>query len=179
MNYPFLQARNYTPAARKGVDLVVLHSAETQERPGVAWSVAKWFAGETAPRASAHYVLDDTTTIQCVHEADIAWHAPGANYNGIGIEHAGRAAQSREDWSDAYSRAVLARSIDLATEICLRWGIPAVVVDVAGLQRGVRGVTTHAAVSKAFAKSTHQDPGEGFPLSWYVEQVAARIRGAA
>ena len=31
------------------------------------------------------------------------FHAPGANHNGIGLEHAGYARQSAEDWADAFS----------------------------------------------------------------------------
>jgi hypothetical protein len=46
-----------------------------------------------------------------------------------------------------------------------------VAVDVAGLLRGDRGITTHDAVSKAFKQSTHWDPGPGFPLADFANAV--------
>ena len=172
----FLQARNYTPASRTAVDLVVLHSMENAERPGSAQGVAMWFASKDAPRASAHYCVDEGEAIQCVADKDVAWHAPGANHNGIGIEHAGRASQSAADWLDSYSTAMLWRSIDLCAAICRRWHIPAALIGVEGLQAGRRGITTHALVSLAFRKSSHTDPGTGFPIAWYVGRVQARLK---
>ncbi|HKQ02662.1 MAG TPA: peptidoglycan recognition family protein [Actinomycetes bacterium] len=173
---PFIPARNYTPASRDQVALVVLHSMESQEKPGTARRVAEWFAGENAPRASAHYCVDADVVVRCVRDQDIAWHAPGANSNGIGIEHAGRAAQTRAEWSDAYSMAVLERSLRLAVALCLRWSIPPRLVTPTGLVAGEHGITTHAYVSEAFRRSSHTDPGPGFPLSWYLRRVEADLQ---
>ena len=173
-----IQAVHFTRATRTAVDLLVLHSMESQEKPGTARNVARWFADpKRAPEASAHYCVDADETFQCVLDRDIAWHAPGVNSRAIGIEHAGRAAQSADEWADEYSMATLARSIELAADVCRRWSIPARFVDTEGLKRGDRGITTHAAVSAAFRKSTHTDPGPGFPLAWYVARVAARLIG--
>lgn len=168
---PFIQAKNYTPADRTKVDLIVLHSMESQEKPGTARNVAKWFGGPIPPRASAHYCIDNAEIVRCLRDEDIGWHAPGANSNGIGIEHAGRASQTTVEWSDAYSRSMLALSVELCARLCLKWGIPAKLVTMEGLLRKERGITIHAAVSKAFKKSTHTDPGPGFPLTWYIKEV--------
>ena len=102
MAYPFIQARNSTPANRTTIDLLVIHTMEAPEKPDTAENVARWFAGSTAPQASAHYCIDDDSIVQCVHDKDVAWHAPGANHNGLGFEHAGFAAQAPKDWQDAY-----------------------------------------------------------------------------
>lgn len=174
--YPLVQARNFTPSNRKTVDWVVLHDMEHPEAPKTARNVAAWFAGPGAPQASAHYCVDDSEVVQCVLEADIAWHAPGANANGIGIEHAGYASQSEVDWRDDYSMAMLHLSTILCAQVCHRWSIPPVVVGVTGLLSRNRGITTHNAVSRAFRKSTHTDPGPSFPLQWYVDQVAGFLR---
>jgi hypothetical protein len=110
-----------------------------------------------------------------VREQHVAWAAPGANKNGIHIEHAGRAAQSAREWTDEFGTSMLYLSIELCAQICRAWSIPALFVGPAGLLHGDRGITTHAAVSVAFKRSTHTDPGVNFPSRWYVEQVATRL----
>lgn len=171
----FIQARNYTPVStNRKIDLIVLHSMEAPEKPGKAHDVCVWFAGATAPKASAHYNVDEARIWQSVRERDIAWAAPGANSNGIHIEHAGYARQVAADWDDVYSASMLDISMRLAARICRRHKIPAVVVSAAQLKAGAaRGITTHAAVTEAFRESTHTDPGVGFPLANYVSRVAA------
>lgn len=148
---------------------------ESQEKPGTARRVADWFAGPTAPQASAHYCVDVAEIVQCVRLEDVAWHAPGANANGVGIEHAGRAAQSADEWADGYSMAMLERSILLCAAICRKYGLPAQYVGVDALRLGGQGITTHHDVSLAFRKSTHTDPGPHFPLPWYVSRVAQEL----
>lgn len=168
----FIQAANYTKAGRTAVDLLVLHTMENMEKPGAARNVALWFASAEAPQASAHYCIDAGEVIQCVKDEDIAWHAPGANRNGLGLEHAGRAAQSPAEWQDPFSEAALELSANLAADLCHKWKIPAVYVPSGALLKGARGITTHMDVSRAFRKSDHWDPGIGFPIDWYVKRVA-------
>lgn len=172
---PFVKARNFTRSNRKSIDLIVLHSMESQEKPGTARRVADWFAGPTAPQASAHFNVDAKEIVQCVRVEDVAWHAPGANANGIGIEHAGRAGQTAEEWADAYSMAMLERSVLLCAALCRRYDIPPVIVTPEALRLQGQGITTHAYVSQAFKKSTHWDPGPNFPLAWYVSRVAEEL----
>ena len=169
----FKQARNYTPANRASVDLIVLHSMEAAEASTTAENVASWFAGTGAPKASAHYNVDSDSIVQSVLDKDIAWHAPGANHNGIGIEHAGYARQTAAEWDDAYSRRMLERSAKLCASLCEKFGIPVAFVDANGLRRGARGITTHHEVSKAFRKSDHYDPGASFPIERYLELIQA------
>ena len=168
-------ARHFTRGRIAPIDLVVLHSMEAAEKPGTALAVARWFAGPAAPRASAHYCIDPREVVRCVADEDTAWHAPGANHNGIGVEHAGYARQTGADWDDDASRAILALSTELVARLCRQWVIPPVLVTVDGLRRGERGITTHHAVSLAFRRSTHVDPGPGFPLEAYVARVAALV----
>lgn len=166
----FIQARNYTRVGEppRKIDLVVLHTMEYPERPESAEWCANYFAGRSAPRASAHYCVDANSTVQCVRDEDVAWAAPGANHNGIQIEHAGHAKQTAEDWSDPYSQAMLKRSALLTARLCKRHGIPVRSLQAAGLKRGLRGITTHAAVSEAFKRSNHWDPGQNFPMGKYL-----------
>lgn len=171
----FKQAKNYTKVSKRKVDLIVIHTMEAAEKPTTAEAVAAWFAGKDAPKASAHYSLDQDSIVQSVKDKDVAWAAPGANHNGLQLEHAGYAAQTGRQWEDPSSRSMLELSALLTAELCRDHGIPAEYVDAKGLQEGQRGITTHAQVSVAFRKSTHSDPGKNFPMAWYLGRVRAYL----
>jgi len=160
--YAFIESPHRTNASGRAIDLVVIHTMEIAERDGAAEACARWFAG-MASEVSAHFCVDAGTTIQCVREDDIAWHARGGNANSIGIELAGYAGQRALGWSDVYSRAVLERGARLAAEVCGRHGVPIRRLRAADLVAGRRGITGHADISAAFHKSDHWDPGPDFP----------------
>lgn len=160
--YAFIESPNRTSANGRVVTVVVIHTMEIAERDGAAEVCARWFASPVS-EVSAHYCVDAETTIQCVREDDIAWHARGGNTNSVGIELAGYAGQRSLGWDDAYSRAVLERAAGLTAEICERYAIPTRRLRAADLIAGRRGVTGHADVSTAFRRSDHWDPGPDFP----------------
>lgn len=167
---PLIRARWFTAANGRKIDLVVIHDMEAPETHEQAEIVARMFS-TTDRQASAHYCVDDNSIVRCVLDKDVAWHAPGANSNGIGIEHAGYAAQRADQWADAYSEAELVLSASLTSALCRAYGIPATYIDVAGLKAGRRGITTHNNVSLAFRKSDHTDPGPNFPMAHYLDMV--------
>ena len=109
MAYPFVESPNVTKTGGRTIDLIVIHTMEMDEKGDTAEHCALWFKNPAA-KVSAHYCVDADSIVQCVRDQDIGWHAPGANHDGIGIEHAGRAKQTGRDWSDAYSVAMLERS---------------------------------------------------------------------
>jgi hypothetical protein len=172
----FLQARNFTPVASRTITLLCLHTMEAPEKPATAKAVAQWFAGTTAPQASAHYNIDNAEIWQSVKEHDVAWAAPGANRQGIHLEHAGYARQSAMDWADTYSEAMLQRSAALTADLCTRHSLPVAFVPAADLLAGRRGITTHAEVSKAWRLSDHTDPGPNFPMAHYLNLVREAMR---
>jgi len=182
---PFLAARHYRPAGRTRVDLVVIHSAEIGESIDGAEALMRGFARQRLDAhgkeivSSAHYNVDADSVTQSVRDEDIAFHAPGANANGIGIELCGRARQTAAEWDDDFSRSVIARAANLTAALCRRWSIPATFVPADGLLRGVRGITMHSTVSDAFKKSSHRDPGPGFPLQRFLDLVATYTQGVA
>lgn len=173
----FRQAVSYTRGRTAPISLLVIHSAECAETATAAEALQGWAAGPSAPKASWHYAVDSDSTTQSVRDEDTAWHAPGVNDRAIGVELAGRASQTPAQWADAYSTAVLDRAARLFARLCNRHSIPAVYVDAAGLQRGERGITTHADVSRAFKRSTHTDPGSGFPLAAFIAMVSELLKG--
>lgn len=157
-------------------DLVVIHTMENSEAPlSRAEEVALWFGGRTAfpvPRASAHYCVDQDSIVQCVRETDVAWHADEANGRGIGVEHAGYAAQSVVDWGDRASTAILERSAGLVAKICARWVIPVVKLSPSAVKAGMRGLCGHVDVNVGYGRvGGHVDPGPNFPWDAYLTMV--------
>lgn len=172
---PLIECRNYLRRARASVDLIVLHCMEAPEASGRAESCAAWMASERAPMASAHYFVDCDSVVQGVADHFVAYAAPGANHNGVQVEHAGYARQSRGEWLDDFGQRMLALSVQLSARLCRQWKIPATFVRAQDLRLRARGITTHHEVSLAFGKSDHHDPGPGFPIDWYCERVSALL----
>lgn len=199
----FVQAPKYTrvTGTPRAIDLVVFHTAENPKKPNGAEATAAYFAslkrpwnnGAGDPDTSAHHCVDNDSMVQCVLEKDIAWAAPGANNNGIQIEHAGYARQTPDEWADTFSTAMLDISAKLVAGICQRHGIPVIWIDAEGLLAGERGITSHAEVSKACrlanerrltessyfnkknngatARTNHSDPGRGFDPVAYIALI--------
>jgi N-acetyl-anhydromuramyl-L-alanine amidase AmpD len=175
--WPFIQAKHFTLANRSAIRLIVIHSMESPEKPDTAEAVAMWFAGlrGEAPRASAHACVDSNSLVRCVPPEHVAWHAPGANRDGYGIEHAGVARQSAEQWADEYSQSMLRISAQHAAEICHLYHVPALKLSPADLIAGRHGICGHADVNAAYHLSSHYDPGPHFPWSQYIAMVRENL----
>jgi len=143
--YPFVESPNVTKRTGRAIDVVVIHTMEIAERADAASICARWFASK-ASEVSAHYCVDAGAVIQCVREKDIGWHARGGNTASIGVELAGFARQTRREWEDDYSRAVLQRAAGLVAGICRRRTIPVRWLAPADLVAGRRGLTGHVSL---------------------------------
>lgn len=165
-------ARHFTPATGRTVRLLVLHTTENPCAPGVAANVAAWFAGPSAPQASAHFIVGPDAIYQGVALEDVAWAAPGANRDGVQIEQVGRASFTAADWAGEAPQAMLERVAQLIAALCRRFELPAVALDAEAMKRGERGVTTHVEVNRAYHKSAHTDCGPAYPI----EAVLRRAR---
>lgn len=178
--YPYerIPSRHFTAVGSAGgsrkVDLVVIHDMEAPELEKTAENVARYF--QTTDRlVSSHYCIDADSIVQCVREDDVAWCAPGTNHNGIQLEHAGYASQTRSQWDDVYSREMLRLSAQLTAQLCAEYNIPVSYVREDALRAGVRGITTHWQASLAFKRSTHTDPGPNFPMDSYLSLVSTYL----
>lgn len=176
-----IQARNYTRANRKPEDirLEILHTMQAAEKPSTAEAVANWFAGPTAPRASAHYCFDNDSEVQCVLDRDVAWAAPGANHDGRQYEMAGYAQQTLNEWKDPFSLAMLARVALVMSAECDESGNPKTWLSDREVELGRRGITHHLTISRVYKRSTHWDVGYNFPVDLFIDLVrAAPLLGA-
>jgi len=172
MEYPYVKSPNVTRATGRSIDVVVIHTMEISERADAAEICARWFQSPVS-EVSAHYCVDADSVVQCVREKDVAWHARGGNANSIGVELAGFASQTRRDWGDPYSAAVLERAASLVADVCRRRRVPVRWLVAEDLVAGRRGLTGHSEVSEAFKQSDHWDPGDGFPVEAFLDRVRA------
>lgn len=187
----WIPAKNFTKAARKKGDVywLIPHTMEAPEKPSTAEAVARWFGGANAPKASAHYCIDDDSIVRGVRTEDVAWAAPGANRYGIQYELAGYAKQSQSDWEDDFSVNMLRRAAGMLAEDSVHFDIPIRRVTVQQLKaarelylagkpvpREMWGVIGHHDTSVAFRLSTHYDPGPNFPWERFLADVSSRKR---
>jgi N-acetylmuramoyl-L-alanine amidase len=176
MTYPLIQAKNFT-AGRGGKTprIIVIHTMETPETEGRAKQVANWFAGSTAPVASAHYCVDDKDIIQSVKDTDTAWAVDDfpLNQQSISIELAGSASQSAAQWSDAYSMAELGKLVELSKALGLKYGIPAVHLTAEQIVDGKsKGYCYHGDITTAKKiVGGHTDPGKNFPIENFLKAL--------
>jgi N-acetyl-anhydromuramyl-L-alanine amidase AmpD len=166
----FIPAKHYKANRGAPIRLIVLHTTENTEKPGTARAVARWFASDDSPIASAHYIIDDKETIQCVPEWDTAWASGIANPFSLNIELVGRAAQNAVQWDDDFSKAVLARAAVLVGHRAKLYNIPLVHLKDSEVREGT-GICDHHAITMAWAvKGGHWDVGEHFPWEGFIAQ---------
>ena len=171
MNIKGRCSRRFYPAAHNSgrrplsaIKWVVIHSIEAP----TAESAARWFQNPDSG-GSAQLCVDDENCFRCLDERDIPWAAPGANEKGTHIELAGFARWTKEEWL-AHERTLRRAAYKTAVSLKAR-NIPARWRSSWGLRLGLRGVTSHANVSKAFGGSDHWDPGPGFPRKFFMALV--------
>lgn len=174
----FIAARYHSvrSAGQREVLWVVLHSMELPESVGIAEKLGRLWARATGRVASSHYGVDADSTCGYVDEKDVAYHAAGLNENSIGIEQAGYASQSADDWCDRNSTSMIeGQTIPLVADICRRKKIPPRFATADDINARRPGITTHAEVTKAKRKSTHKDPGLKYPIAKVIQGVAAAL----
>lgn len=167
---------NFNKGRAAPVRVIVIHSTEAPEGPQTAENVAAYFA-KSSTKASSHLVVDNNSEVRCVEDKDTAWCAPGANADGLQLELAGYARQTRKDWLDDYSSAMLQRTAVLVAEWCKKYEIPVVKLTQAELRAGKRGLTSHADVTAVYKRSDHTDPGASFPWDWFLAAVQEALDG--
>lgn len=147
---------------------------EAPEGPLTAENVARYFA-TTRTVASAHVNVDNNSAVRSVADSDTAYAAPGANADGLQLEIAGYARQTRAQWLDAYSQAALKQAAKVAADWCKKYNIPPVRLTRAELKAGKKGITQHVDVSAVYKRSDHHDPGPNFPWDYFLAAVKEEL----
>jgi N-acetyl-anhydromuramyl-L-alanine amidase AmpD len=176
--WPFIEAKHYKKMPRLGtrgariVRVVVIHSAENQERADSAEALGRYFQKPDYV-SSAHVGVDSNSICQYVGDSSIAYAAPGCNHDGIQIELTGRARQTRAQWLDQFGIAMLAFGADATAQYCLKFGLPVKRLTNAELKAGKKGIVGHHQVSEVYKRSDHTDPGSGFPWDYFLATTEA------
>lgn len=154
--------------ARKAPTFGVIHSAETPLRAGYAASIARMFATTTQDK-SCHYMTDPAETWGVLDDLLVAWHVGGANPNSLGLEQAGMAAMTREQWlvpegiAQMRRNGAVMRAARDRYGIGLFWNTDQQLRD-AHARRVVAGWSWHDQCRVVIGGTTHTDPGRGFPF---------------
>lgn len=159
----------------------VVHDAETPMKAGYAQSICGWFS-TPAPGDSAHGMVDSRDIVQMLPWNVTAWHVgPNANGTTIGIEQAGYASQSREEWLTPDGLAQMDNLITFMREGSAVWNIPLrleldpAVVRNAILNGGQYGWCYHDTISKAVGGTGHTDPTPNYPTDILAQRLAGQI----
>lgn len=173
--WPFVPARDFTKVTGKRyVRLIVIHDMEFPERDNSAEAVAAYFQHPDTP-SSAHICVDNNSIVQCVHDNDVAWAAPGANSDGIQVELTGYAKQGRGEWLDHYGVDLINRAGDAVAQYCLKYNIPPIQLLNREIVAGHKGIVGHRQISQVYRRSDHMDPGPNFPWDVFLEVVRDRV----
>ena len=169
-NWLYVPAKHIGPKRTVPVRVITLHTAENLEAGDSAENLAKY--GQNPDYISSwHVTTDNNSVMQCVKDSFVAYAAPGVNHDGIQIEMAGKASQSRAQWRDPFSLALLAITADVVAQYCLKFNIPPVHLTNQELLDGHLGVIGHNQASDVYKKSDHQDPGPNFPWTRFMHMV--------
>lgn len=167
-------AAHTSPGSNKPIRRVVIHSTVSPTVEGGARNIAQYFRSPAAG-GSAHYVVDPGEVVQVVYDGVIAWHAP-PNAGSLGIEMCDMPKPTDASrWDDKPHQRMLERTAQLTAQLCLAYDVPAWFRWSWQLRLGMRGVTTHNMVSKAWHQSSHWDPG-AWPRRKFMRRVRAHVR---
>lgn len=178
-------SHNYKQANRtkKDIQWIVIHDAEAKSAIGVA----NYFQNpKLAKPVSSHFVVGDyypkndlgsqgSLVIRCVEDKDIAYTQGIANAWSLSIELQGFASYSESDWWEKHEDTLYAAAM-VVTYWSRKYEIPIELLDndevaYSRLDNSwVKGITTHAAITKAFnILGGHVDPGPNFPLEKFLQ----------
>lgn len=163
----------------KGVRLSVVHYTAGSENTSSAENGNAYDAVRT-DGTSCHVFHDPDSSVQEVLRKDRANSALHKG-NRLGIQHElCGTAQTRAQWLDANSDAILWRAARAVAKDCVDYGLEPRRLSVSEVRRawyeypnGPRGICGHVDITNAFPEDggTHTDPGTGFPWDVFLERV--------
>lgn len=140
------------------LNLIVLHSTESHNRPGNAdlAAIVGWFDNPEA-QASSHVIVDaDGNSARCVPDAQKAWTCSSFNSASLNVEQIGYASEGRKAWRRNW------KELRETARWIARWShrhhIPIRRGSVSGSVVIRSGVVSHASLGAA--GGGHHDPGD-------------------
>ena len=174
-------ARNFAKGRVRPIQVIFLHTMQTPETEGRANQVAKWFAGATAPVASANVCVDDLLIVRSVDDVDTAWGVIGGNDFGWHLEMSGMANQNKLNWADKYSLGVLKNASVISAKTMLLHNLAnhhltaSELVEIKNGNKILTGFAGHDEAVQAFKLGDHTDPGFAFPYIYYQQLVDTEL----
>lgn len=173
--YEFVTPKSFTIGRVVQPRVIVIHTTEGSEGRTSAEAGAAYDARRT-DGTSAHFFVDQDTTIQCVHTYNTAHTArKQGNRIGIHIEVCGKAGQTSAQWEDEASKGTMEqlRKLCVALRAKYSWAQLRRLVpnEVRG---GASGFCGHVDITYAFPedRGTHTDPGPNFPWQKLFTRIA-------
>lgn len=156
---------------------LVLHTSEGGEGHTSAESLGSFMTTPATATnvASYHAVFDTDRVIPCVPDNVVAYSAGGGNAQGIHGCFPGKAGQTREQWLDPISRAMINQCARWLCDKSIEWNIPITRITPAAMQNYQKGIADHYCVTLAFRKTDHTDVGPNFPWDVLASDINALL----
>lgn len=163
--YERLSTNVRNQSSRNGVKprLIVLHSTESHNRPGVGdlASITSWFDNPAA-QASSHVLVDNEgISAKCVDDQAKAWTQSMFNSVSLSVEMIGFASDSQAQWL-MNDRAQLKKTAKYVAYWSKKYDIPIRKAKISGGTVTQSGVIRHMDLGQA--GGGHHDPGN-FPFT--------------
>jgi len=144
------------------IEAIVIHTTE-------GWSGGGRTFMKGSRKASAHYGIErDGRITQSVLDKDQAWHAPGANTWGIGIEHSAFAKDNPNNSKHlGFTMAQINASAKLVAKLCRKYNIPINRKYIFGHNEVGKGTVPGA----PRGRGGHSDPGPYWDWDAYMSLV--------
>jgi hypothetical protein len=151
---------------------VVVHDAETSDGASTSLISAlskpgdRLIAGSDPPRrygSGYHAIAIFNGYVVMAGDECGPFHAPPVNKTWLSVCLPGYARQTRAEWLDTESRALINGAARYIVDMHHRHGFPLERRSPAELRAGLGGITDHDSVAKAWGQTDHWDPGPQFP----------------
>ena len=156
---------------------VVLHTSEGGELTNSAEALSAFMRTPATKSNVASYncVFDTNQVLLAVPYDVVPYAAGGGNAQGIHGCFPGRANQTRAQWLDETSFAMIEQAALWILDVCDRYDIPPRRITWQQVKNGEMGICDHYDITRAFKKSTHTDVGVDFPWDVLFDEIDAAL----
>ena len=164
----------HTNPRQSAITKIVLHDNEGPEGINSAFDLAVYLHNNGPDGGGYQATCDDKLCVMVVPDDQVCWANGAINETSIDVCVVGYAAQTPEQWADAFDKSALEKMAQWVATKCTYYAIPAVLLQGNDLHDpNKRGITTHGLLTAAGYAGTqgHTDPGVNFPLAAFIARV--------